>query len=105
MSIVNKMRVILLADSETERLNMVEMLKNIDYIQLAGDFIDEESAWQMMERSQADILLLGSGGNGERYSFSQKVSAHYPHTGIIMIEDELLEETMHNALFAGAKDV
>ena len=46
MSIVNKMRVILLADSEIERLDMVEMLKNIDYIQLAGDFIDEEQAWQ-----------------------------------------------------------
>jgi pilus assembly protein CpaE len=102
---VNKMRVILLADSETERLDMVEMLKNIDYIQLAGDFIDEESAWQLMERSQADILLIGSGRNGERYGFSQKVSAHYPNIGIIMIEDELLEETMHNALFAGAKDV
>ena len=102
---VNKMRVILLADSETERLDMVEMLKNIDYIQLAGDFIDEEHAWNMMERMPADILLLGSGRNGERYGFSQKVSAHYPHTGIIMIEAELLEETMHNALFAGAKDV
>lgn len=102
---VNKMRVILLADSETERLDMVEMLKNIDYIQLAGDFIDEENAWKMMERSTADILLLGSGKNGERYGFSQKVSAHYPKTGIIMIEDELLEETIHNALFAGAKDV
>lgn len=105
MSIVNKMRVILLADSETERLKMVEMLKNIDYIHLAGDFIDEENAWQVMERAPADILLLGSGRHGERYAFSQKVAAHHPHTGIIMIEDELLEETMHNALFAGAKDV
>lgn len=105
MSIVNKMRVILLADTETERQNMVEMLKNIDYIQLAGDFIDEENAWQVMERAPADILLLGSGRHGERYAFSQKVAAHHPHTGIIMIEGELLEETMHNALFAGAKDV
>lgn len=99
------MRVILLADSETERLDMVEMLKNIDYIQLAGDFIDEENAWQVIERAPADILLLGSGRHGDRYAFSQKVAAHYPHTGIIMIEGELLEETMHNALFAGAKDV
>lgn len=105
MSVVNKMRVILLADSEAERLDMVEMLKNIDYIQLAGDFIDEETTWQLMERAPADILLLGSGRHGERYAFSQKVAAHHPHTGIIMIEDELLEETMHNALFAGAKDV
>ena len=45
---------------------------------------------RMMERSTADILLLGSGRNGERYAFSQKVSASYPHTGIIMMEDELL---------------
>jgi pilus assembly protein CpaE len=99
------MRVILLADSETERLDMVEMLKNIDYINLAGDFIDEESAWQVLERAPADILLLGSGRHGEHYAFSQKVAAAHPHTGIIIIEDELLEETMHNALFAGAKDV
>ena len=61
MSTVNKMRVILLADSETERLDLVDMLKNIDYIQLIGDFIAEEEAWQMMERSPADILLVGAG--------------------------------------------
>lgn len=105
VSTVNKMRLLLLADSETERLRIVEMLKNIDYIRLAGDFIDEEQTWESMERSPADILLMGSGRNGERYAFAKKISDQYPHTGIIMMEEELLEETMHNALFAGAKDV
>lgn len=105
MSTVNKMRVILLADLETERLDLVDMLKNIDYIQLIGDFIAEEEAWQMMERSPADILLVGAGSKDERYAFTQKISSHYPQAGIIMIEGELQEETMHNALFAGAKDV
>lgn len=102
---VNKMKLLLLADSETERLEITEMLKNIDYIQLAGDSIDEEKTLESLERSRADILLMGSGSNGERYALAEKITHQYPQTGIIMMEAELLEETMHNALFAGAKDV
>ncbi|WP_320162916.1 AAA family ATPase [uncultured Trichococcus sp.] len=99
------MKLLLLADSETERLEITEMLKNIDYINLAGDSIDENKTWESLERATVDILLMGSSFNGSRYAFSEKVSNQFPHTSIIMVEQELLEETMHNALFAGAKDV
>ncbi|WP_131814106.1 AAA family ATPase [Trichococcus ilyis] len=99
------MKLLLLADSETERLEITEMLKNIDYIQLTGDSIDEAKTMESLERSAVDILLMGSGMNGSRYAFAEKVSHQFPHTSIIMVEAELLEETMHNALFAGAKDV
>ena len=102
---VNKMKLLLLADSETERLEITEMLKNIDYIHLAGDSIDENKTWESLERATVDILLMGSSLNGSRYAFAEKVSNQFPHTSIIMVEKELLEETMHNALFAGAKDV
>lgn len=102
---VNRMKLLLLADSETERLDITEMLKNIDYIQLAGDTVDETKTWESLECSAIDILLMGSGLKGERYAFAEKVSHQFPHTSIIMMEEELLEETMHNALFAGAKDV
>lgn len=102
---VNKMKLLLLADSETERLEITEMLKNIDYIHLAGDSIDENKTWESLERATVDILLMGSSFNGSRYAFAEKVSNQFPHTSIIMVEEELLEETMHNALFAGAKDV
>ena len=102
---VNKMKLLLLADSETERLEITEMLKNIDYIHLADDSIDENKTWESLERATVDILLMGSSSNGSRYAFAEKVSNQFPHTNIIMVEEELLEETMHNALFAGAKDV
>jgi len=102
---VNKMKLLLLADSETERLEITEMLKNIDYIHLAGDSIDENKTWESLGRATVDILLMGSSFNGSRYAFAEKVSNQFPHTNIIMVETELLEETMHNALFAGAKDV
>ena len=102
---VNKMKLLLLADSETERLEITEMLKNIDYIHLAGDSIDENQTWESLERATVDILLMGSSFNGSRYAFAEKVSKQFPNTSIIMMEAELLEETMHNALFAGAKDV
>jgi len=102
---VNKMKLLLLADSETERLEITEMLKNIDYIHLAGDSIDENKTWESLERATVDILLMGSSLNGSRYAFAEKVSNQFPHTSIIMVEKELLEEAMHNALFAGAKDV
>lgn len=102
---MNRMKLLLLADSETDRLNIVDTLKNIDYVQLAGDFIDEAPVLELLERSPMDILLMGSGRGGNRYAFAEKVSSQYPGTGIIMMEESLQEETMHNALFAGAKDV
>ena len=102
---MNRMKLLLLADSETDRLNIVDTLKNIDYVQLAGDFIDEAPVLELLERSPMDVLLMGSGRGGNRYAFAERVSSQYPGTGIIMMEESLQEETMHNALLAGAKDV
>ena len=102
---MNKMKLLLLADTENDRKNIMEILKNIDYVNVIGDYTDEEAAWESLERSPAEILLLGAGRNGEGYAFAERVSAIHPETGIIMLENELLEETMHNALFSGAKDV
>ena len=102
---MNRMKLLLLADSETDRLNIVDTLKNIDYVQLAGDFIDEAPILELLERSPMDVLLMGSGRGGNRYAFAERVSSQYPGTGIIMMEESLQEETMHNALLAGAKDV
>jgi pilus assembly protein CpaE len=99
------MKLLLLADSETDRLNIVDTLKNIDYVQLAGDFIDEAPVLELLERSPMDVLLMGSGRGGNRYAFAERVSSQYPSIGIIMMEESLQEETMHNALLAGAKDV
>lgn len=105
MRTMNRMKLLLLADSETDRLNIVDTLKNIDYVQLAGDFIDEAPILELLERSPMDVLLMGSGRGGNRYAFAERVSSQYPGIGIIMMEESLQEETMHNALLAGAKDV
>ena len=102
---MNKMKLLLLADTENDRKNIMEILKNIDYVNVIGDYTDEEAAWESLERSPSEILLLGAGGNGEGYAFAERVSTVHPEIGIIMLENELLEETMHNALFSGAKDV
>ena len=105
MRTMNRMKLLLLADSETDRLYIVDILKNIDYVQLAGDFIDEAPVLEFLERSPMDVLLMGSGRDGNRYPFAEKVSSQYPGTGIIMMEESLQEETMHNDLLAGAQDV
>ncbi|WP_319466505.1 AAA family ATPase [uncultured Trichococcus sp.] len=102
---MNKMKLLLLADTESDRQNIMGILKNIDYVNVIGDYTDEEAAWDSLERSSAEIMLLGAGVNGEGYSFAERLSAIHPELGIIMLENELLEETMHNALFSGAKDV
>lgn len=102
---MNKMKLMLLADTESDRQNIIGMLKNIDYVNVIGDYTDEEAAWDSLERSSAEIMLLGAGVNGEGYAFAERISAIHPELGIIMLENELLEETMHNALFSGAKDV
>ena len=102
---MNKMKLMLLADTESDRQNIMEILKNIDYVNVIGDYTDEDAAWDSLERSSAEIMLLGAGVNGEGYAFAERISAIHPELGIIMLESELLEETMHNALFSGAKDV
>lgn len=102
---MNKMKLILLADTESDRQNIMGILKNIDYVNVIGDYIDEDAAWDSLERSSAEIMLLGAGVNGEGYAFAERISAIHADLGIIMLESELLEETMHNALFSGAKDV
>lgn len=102
---MNKMKLMLLADTESDRQNIMGILKNIDYVNVIGDYTDEEAAWDSLERSSAEIMLLGAGVNGEGYDFAERISAIHPELGIIMLESELLEETMHNALFSGAKDV
>ena len=102
---MNKMKLMLLADTESDRQNIMGILKNIDYVNVIGDYTDEEAAWDSLERSSAEIMLLGAGVNGEGYAFAERMSAIHPELGIIMLESELLEETMHNALFSGAKDV
>lgn len=102
---MNKMKLLLLADTESDRQNIMGILKNIDYVNVIGDYTDEEAAWDSLERSTAEIMLLGAGVNGEGYAFAERLSAIHPELGIIMLENELLEETMHNALFSGAKDV
>ena len=102
---MNKMKLILLADTESDRQNIMGILKNIDYVNVIGDYTDEEATWDSLERSSAEIMLLGAGVNGEGYAFAEKISAIHPELGIIILENELLEETMHNALFSGAKDV
>lgn len=102
---MNKMKLMLLADTESDRQNIMAILKNIDYVNVIGDYTDEEAAWDSLERSSAEIMLLGAGVNGEGYDFAERISAIHPELGIIMLESELLEETMHNALFSGAKDV
>lgn len=99
------MKILLLADTESDRQNIMGILKNIDYVNVIGDYTDEEAAWDSLERSSAEIMLLGAGVNGEGYGFAERISAIHPELGIIMLENELLEETMHNALFSGAKDV
>lgn len=102
---MNKMKLILLADTESDRQNIMGILKNIDYVNVIGDYTDEDAAGDSLERSSAEIMLLGAGVNGAGYAFAERISAIHPDLGIIMLENELLEETMHNALFSGAKDV
>ena len=102
---MNKMKLLLLTDTENDRKSIMGILKNIDYVNVIGDYTDEEAALDSLERSSAEIMLLGAGVNGEGYAFAERISAIHPEIGIIMLENELLEETMHNALFSGAKDV
>lgn len=49
--------------------------------------------------------MIGANVSDNGYKVSEKVTSEYPEVAVIIIEENFKEDTIHKALFAGAKDV
>jgi pilus assembly protein CpaE len=97
---------LLLIDRMNEVKNEIEeILLNVEYIQFVGIARDTIEASEFIEMKYIDVVLINSGMDDKGYEISEKLSMEYPELAIIILEDELEEETIHKAFFAGSKDI
>lgn len=102
---MDRIKVLILEITQEERNTLSEILNNVDYIVLAGEADSLDEAIDIIEDTVVDVVLLGSGIDEDGYKAAERLSIEYPEISIVMLESELREETMHKAIFAGAKDV
>ncbi len=102
---MDRIRVLVVENDAGERAALVEALGNVEYIVLSGEAESTDQALEVLEQMPADVVLVNSGAPGDGYKLAEKLAVDYPDIAVILIEQELREETMRKAIFAGAKDV
>lgn len=102
---MDRIRVLVIEATQEERNTISEILNNVEYIILTGESDSLDEAIDIIEDRKVDVVLLGGNVSEDGYGIAERISSNYPDVAIIMLEDELKEETMHKAIFAGAKDV
>jgi len=102
---VERIKVLVVEDDLEKRSTILDTLSNVDYISVVGELGSAEETLEEVESANPNVILIGSYLPADGYMLEEKISAEYPWISIIMIEDELREEIMRKAIFAGAKDV
>lgn len=96
---------LLISDSQEERTTAMDMLANVDYIQVVGEGKSGDDARELVKERVADILLIGSGVDGDGYNLAGELLEINPELAVVIIDKALTEETIRRAIAAGARDV
>lgn len=102
---MDKIKILLVEQDGDQRKEIVRTLQNVEYLSMTGLADTLEEAERILENKTIDVVLIDSKADGNGYEISEKLYAQYPETAIIILEDELLEDTLRKAVFSGAKDV
>lgn len=102
---MENIKVLMVEFQNKDRELVAETLSKVDYITLVGETDDLAEANYLLGEYNPDVVLLGASLIFDRYLLSETITREFPDTAIIMIENELKEDTMYKAIFAGAKDV
>jgi pilus assembly protein CpaE len=102
---LDKIKVLMVEKSSDDKALVVETLSKVDYITLVGEASNSEEANYYINEKLPNVLLLGNNVDFDRYEYADFISKEYPEIAIILIENQLLEDTMYKAIFVGAKDV
>lgn len=102
---LDKIKVLLVEKSSDDKALVAETLSKVDYITLVGEASNSEEANYYINEKLPNVLLLGINVDFDRYEYADFISKEYPEIAIILIENQLLEDTMYKAIFVGAKDV
>ena len=88
-----------------ERENIMDALANVEYIRALDGAETAEDVISFLENNQVDVVLADAFISGNGYTLAENIAELFPGTAVILIERQLREETMRQALFCGAKDV
>lgn len=102
---MEQIKVLIVEVLQEQRTHIIDILSNVEYIKIVGEADSIEETFKKLEERHADIILIGAGVSGDGYKVSEKVNSEYPEVAVIIIEENFKEDTIHKALFAGAKDV
>lgn len=102
---MENIKVLIVEVMQEQRNNIIDILSNVEYIKIVGETESVEETLKKLEEKEADVILIGANVSGDGYKVSEKVNAEYPEVAVIIIEEDFKEETIHKAIFAGAKDV
>lgn len=102
---MDKIKVLVVEAKNEERELMSNTFSKVDYITLIGETESQDEANYMVDEYLPNVIIMGSNLDFNKYLLTENISRDYPDIAIILIEEELKEDTMYKALFAGAKDV
>lgn len=102
---MDKIKVIILDVSDTKKMEIENILLNIDYIVISQNVDTYEDAMRIIETDDIDVAIISNGFLEDGYKVAESITTEYLDKSVIIIEDEVREETMHKALFSGASDV
>lgn len=103
---MEQIRVLVAEADDYKKAEIVNILSNVEYIHLLGETSAAEELLSLLESANPHVLLLGAnlpGGDG--YKLAEDLFRSYPSVSIILIEEELNEEIVRRAIYAGVKDV
>ena len=102
---MDKIKVLLIEKSSDDRDLAVDTLSKVDYINFVGEATTTEEANYYINEKYPNVILLGTNLDFDRYEFTEYLAKEYPEMAVILVENQLLEDTMYRAIFVGAKDV
>lgn len=102
---MDKIKVMILENDEVRRLEIENILSNIEYLLFTQDATTFEDATRILDIEDVGVVIIGNKFLQDGYKVAESITTEHINVAAIIIEDEIKEETMHKALFSGAKDV
>lgn len=102
---MENIKVLIVEVLQEQRTNIIDILSNVEYIKIVGEADSLEETLKKLECKTADVILMGANVSGNGYAATEKIISEYSEAAVVIIEENFKKETVHKALFAGAKDV
>jgi len=103
---MEQIKVIVAEANKDKRGEIIESLSSVEYIRLLGEASFPQELLGLLERAEAHLLLLGADFfDGDRFDLMENLLSSHPDLSIILLTEQLDEENVRQALYAGVKDL